>query len=114
MAAERSDTLIGDEVVRTLGAEGRFSQVLVQVSEGHVTLSGDVPDARRPGGRWRPRWPPSKAYAAYAATSTSTAAAIPSARAAVRCATTRTAMMPRTAAPPARTGTAEPRRQRLT
>ncbi|AUZ54998.1 BON domain-containing protein [Stenotrophomonas acidaminiphila] len=45
MAAERSDTLIGDEVVRTLGAEGRFSQVLVQVSEGHVTLSGDVPDA---------------------------------------------------------------------
>ncbi len=45
MAAQRSDTLIGDEVVRTLGAEGRFSQVLVQVSEGHVTLSGDVPDA---------------------------------------------------------------------
>ncbi len=47
MAAQRSDTLIGDEVVRTLGAQGRFSQVLAQVSEGEgeVTLSGDVPDA---------------------------------------------------------------------
>ncbi|KRG84870.1 MULTISPECIES: BON domain-containing protein [Stenotrophomonas] len=45
MAAQRSDTLIGDEVVRTLGAQGRFSQVLAQVSEGQVTLSGDVPDA---------------------------------------------------------------------
>jgi len=45
MAAERSDTLIGDEVVRTLGAQGRSSQVLVQVEDGRVTLSGDVPDA---------------------------------------------------------------------
>ena len=45
MAAQRSDTLIGDEVVRTLGAQGRLSQVLAQVSEGQVTLSGDVPDA---------------------------------------------------------------------
>ncbi|WP_194269548.1 BON domain-containing protein [Stenotrophomonas sp. MYb238] len=45
MAAERSDTLIGDDVVRTLGAQGRSSQVLVQVQDGHVTLSGDVPDA---------------------------------------------------------------------
>lgn len=45
MAVERSDTLIGDDVVRTLGAQGRSSQVLVQVRDGHVTLSGDVPDA---------------------------------------------------------------------
>jgi len=45
MAVERSDALIGDEVVRALGAQGRSSQVLVQVKDGHVTLSGDVPDA---------------------------------------------------------------------
>ncbi len=30
MAAQRSDTLIGDEVVRTLCAQGRFSQVLAR------------------------------------------------------------------------------------
>ena len=45
MAAQRSDTLIGDDVVRTLGAQGRSSQVLVQVEDGRVTLSGDVADA---------------------------------------------------------------------
>lgn len=45
MAAERSDTLIGDDVVRMLGAQGQTSQVLAQVKDGHVTLSGDVPDA---------------------------------------------------------------------
>lgn len=43
MAVERSDSLIGDDVVRTLGQQGRFSQVLVQVRDGRVTLSGDVP-----------------------------------------------------------------------
>ncbi|WP_313399496.1 BON domain-containing protein [Stenotrophomonas sp.] len=45
MATERSDTLIGDEVVRTLGQHGQSSQVLAQVKDGQVTLSGDVPSA---------------------------------------------------------------------
>ncbi|MCD9086882.1 BON domain-containing protein [Stenotrophomonas sp. SY1] len=45
MAAARSDTLIGDEIVHTLGRHGQASQVLVQVKEGRVTLSGDVPSA---------------------------------------------------------------------
>ncbi|WP_269790937.1 BON domain-containing protein [Stenotrophomonas sp. Iso1] len=44
MAAERSDTLIADEVVHTLGQHSQSSQVLVQVKDGTVTLSGDVPD----------------------------------------------------------------------
>lgn len=44
MTAPRSDTLIGDDVVHTLGQQGRTSQVLVKVKEGVVTLSGDVPD----------------------------------------------------------------------
>lgn len=44
MTAPRSDTLIGDDVVRSLGQHGRASQVLVQVKDGRVTLSGDVPD----------------------------------------------------------------------
>lgn len=43
MAVERSDTLIGDEVVQTLGRHGQASQVLVQVKDGRITLSGDVP-----------------------------------------------------------------------
>ncbi len=42
MAAERSDTLIGDEIVQTLGRHGQASQVLVQLNDGQVTLSGDV------------------------------------------------------------------------
>ncbi|HEX7989126.1 MAG TPA: BON domain-containing protein [Stenotrophomonas sp.] len=43
MSAERSDTLIGDDVVRTLGQQSETSQVLAQVKDGQVTLSGDVP-----------------------------------------------------------------------
>ncbi len=43
MSAQRSDTLIGDDVVRSLGQQGQSSQVLVQVKDGEVTLSGDVP-----------------------------------------------------------------------
>ncbi|TDB27773.1 BON domain-containing protein [Stenotrophomonas sp. ATCM1_4] len=43
MASQRSDTLIGDDVVRSLGQQGQSSQVLVQVKDGQVTLSGDVP-----------------------------------------------------------------------
>lgn len=42
MTAPRSDTLIGDDVVRSLGQHGRASQV--QVQDGCVTLRGDVPD----------------------------------------------------------------------
>ncbi|MGH8052338.1 MAG: BON domain-containing protein [Stenotrophomonas sp.] len=45
MAVERPDTLIADEVVHTLGQHSQSSQVLVQVKDGQVTLSGDVPDA---------------------------------------------------------------------
>ena len=45
MATERSDTLIGDDVVRALGQQGRSAQVLAQVKDGHVTLSGDVPSS---------------------------------------------------------------------
>ena len=45
MAAERSDTLIGDEVVHTLGQQAQTSQVLAQVRDGQVTLSGDVPSS---------------------------------------------------------------------
>ena len=45
MTAERSDTLIGDDVVRTLGQQAQTSQVLAQVKDGQVTLSGDVPSA---------------------------------------------------------------------
>lgn len=45
MVAERSDTLIGDDVVRTLGQQAQTSQVLAQVKDGQVTLSGDVPSA---------------------------------------------------------------------
>ena len=45
MSAERSDTLIGDEVVHTLGQQIQTSQVLAQVKDGQVTLSGDVPSA---------------------------------------------------------------------
>lgn len=44
MTAPRSDTLIGDDVVRSLGQHGHASQVLVQVKDGRVTLSGEVPD----------------------------------------------------------------------
>jgi hypothetical protein len=44
MTAPRSDTLIGDDVVRSLGQHARASQVLVQVKDARVTLSGDVPD----------------------------------------------------------------------
>ncbi|KRG42807.1 hypothetical protein ARC78_08965 [Stenotrophomonas pictorum JCM 9942] len=44
MSAPRSDTLIGDDVVRSLGQHGRASQVLVQVQDGCVALRGDVPD----------------------------------------------------------------------
>lgn len=43
MATQRSDMLIGDEVVRALGQHGQYSQVLAQVNDGQVTLSGDVP-----------------------------------------------------------------------
>ncbi|MNT50281.1 BON domain protein [compost metagenome] len=45
MATERPDSLIADEVVHTLGQHSQSSQVLVQVKDGDVTLSGDVPDA---------------------------------------------------------------------
>ncbi len=45
MATERSDTLIGDDAVRLLGSQEQSSEVLVQVKDGHVTLSGDVPSA---------------------------------------------------------------------
>jgi osmotically-inducible protein OsmY len=45
MAAERPDSLIGDEVVRTLGQQAQSSQVLAQVKDGQVTLSGDVPSS---------------------------------------------------------------------
>lgn len=45
MTTERSDTLIGDEIVQTLGRHGQASQVLVQIKQGQVTLSGDVPSA---------------------------------------------------------------------
>ncbi len=45
MAVERPDSLIADEVVHALGQQSRSSQVLAQVKDGEVTLSGDVPDA---------------------------------------------------------------------
>ncbi|AMJ55364.1 MULTISPECIES: BON domain-containing protein [Stenotrophomonas] len=45
MAVERPDSLIGDEVVRTLGKQAQSSQVLAQVKDGQVTLSGDVPSS---------------------------------------------------------------------
>ncbi len=49
MTTTRSDTLIGDDIVQTLGRHAQSSQVLAKVRDGHVTLSGDVPsdDARR-------------------------------------------------------------------
>ena len=39
MSAERSDTLIGDDVVRTLGQQSETSQVLTQVKDGQVTIT---------------------------------------------------------------------------
>ncbi len=45
MSTERPDSLIADEVVRTLGQQGQSSQVLAQVKDGQVTLSGDVPSS---------------------------------------------------------------------
>lgn len=46
MTEPRSDTLIGDDVVRTLGHHGQSSQVLARVKDGHVILSGDVANAQ--------------------------------------------------------------------
>lgn len=43
MTTARSDTLIGDDIVHTLGRHAHSSQVLARVRDGHVTLSGDVP-----------------------------------------------------------------------
>ena len=45
MTEPRSDTLIGDDVVRTLGHSGQSSQVLARVKDGQVILSGDVASA---------------------------------------------------------------------
>jgi osmotically-inducible protein OsmY len=45
MSNQRPDTLIGDELVQLLGRHGQASQVLVQVHEGRVSVSGDVHSA---------------------------------------------------------------------
>lgn len=46
MTDPRSDTLIGDDVVRTLAQHGQSSQVLARVKDGHVIISGDVVSSR--------------------------------------------------------------------
>lgn len=43
MSTPRSDTLVGDDVIRTLGSHAQTRQVLAQIDNGEVTLRGDVP-----------------------------------------------------------------------
>lgn len=45
MTSTRSDTLVGDDVVRALGSNPHTRQVLAKVSNGDVTLRGNVVDA---------------------------------------------------------------------
>ncbi|WP_160319422.1 BON domain-containing protein [Stenotrophomonas koreensis] len=45
MTQNRADSLIAADVVQLLGTHGQASQVLAQVTDGHVVLRGDVPSA---------------------------------------------------------------------